>query len=59
MKKSKLRKQAEAVVSNRSPTPHCSPVEEQKAQHELQVHQVQLEMQNEELRRVSHSSHSS
>ena len=48
-----LRKRAEKLVSSRK-TPLPAPVSEdiQKMIHELEVHQVELEMQNEELRRT-------
>ncbi len=49
-----LRKRAEAVLLEEPPEniTHLSPEEIQKTIHNLHVHQVELEMQNEELRRI-------
>jgi PAS domain S-box-containing protein len=52
---SKLRRQAEAKLGeckkNTAPTPHTE-VDTLRLIHELEVHQIELEMQNEELRRL-------
>ena len=48
-----LRQQAEGKFrDNESGTPALSPEETRQLLHELQVHQIELEMQNEELRRT-------
>jgi PAS domain S-box-containing protein len=52
-----LRKEAETVVSDKlqrmsADLQEKSPEEERRLFHELQVHQIELEMQNEELRRI-------
>jgi two-component system, sensor histidine kinase and response regulator len=47
-----LRKLAEARVAQRPPTLPPSEVDSQRLLHELQVHQVQLEMQDESLRQL-------
>ena len=51
-----LRKRAEALVRKRFPVPgemeRLSTEEIQQTLHELQVHQIELEMQNEELHRI-------
>lgn len=51
--KSQLRRRAEAEVSRNFPEPDApiSPDASREALHELRVHQIELEMQNEELRR--------
>ena len=46
-----LRKNAEALLSNRIST-DITPLSADKLLHELQVHQIELEMQNDELRRA-------
>ena len=53
----KLRRQAEKIVrGSEAPSPEnieaLSPEEIRQAMHELRVHQIELEMQNEELRRA-------
>jgi len=50
----KLRRQAEALarVDAAANEAHLSPEEMRQALHELRVHQIELEMQNEELRRA-------
>ena len=55
--KNKLRSRAEATIRKQpaedpSGLPHLSPNEAQHVIHELQVHQVELEMQNDELLRI-------
>jgi PAS domain S-box-containing protein len=49
-----LRRQAEAYVRNLAPLPPSAPTHEesQRVLHELRVHQIELAMQNEELRRA-------
>jgi len=51
-----FRRRAEAVIREQTPPVKnltaLTPEESQKAIHELRVHQIELEMQNEELRRV-------
>jgi PAS domain S-box-containing protein len=51
-----LRRRAEALLGKRMPEPEdvseLSPMEIQQLVHELRVHQIELEMQNEELRRA-------
>ena len=48
-----LRQRAEAAVrTSRTDIARMSPEEKQQLVHELQVHQIELEMQNEELRRA-------
>ena len=48
-----LRQQAEERVKKQSPDPNAIGSEETgRLLHELQVHQIELEMQNEELRRA-------
>ena len=48
-----LRQRAEAAVrASRTDIARMSPKEKQRLVHELQVHQIELEIQNEELRRV-------
>ena len=49
---SELRRQAEAVIAKRGGLPAG---DKDVTQHELQVHQIELEMQNEELRRAQAS----
>jgi len=52
---SDLRKQAEAVIRGGDaalPKPQAVEIEVTQALHELQVHQIELELQNEELRRA-------
>ncbi|MDQ7825971.1 MAG: histidine kinase dimerization/phosphoacceptor domain -containing protein [Candidatus Eremiobacteraeota bacterium] len=54
-KKKSLRQRAEEVLMSRVPAPGELPEEEIKRLiYDLQVHQVELEMQNEELRRAQH-----
>jgi PAS domain-containing protein len=52
-KRNRLRKKAEIVLSKKKEAPRkiCS-AEMEKLIHELQVHQVELEMQNDELRKA-------
>jgi PAS domain S-box-containing protein len=45
-----LRQKAEMQLSSKVPVPPLSEAETQKLLHELQVHQIELKMQNEELR---------
>jgi PAS domain S-box-containing protein len=57
LSKSSLRERAELLVSRKAPVVGKEQAllplaETRKALHELQVHQIELEMQNEELRRV-------
>ena len=47
-----LRKRAEEITRKSTPEEDLSPQRRQEMFHELRVHQVELEMQNEELRRV-------
>ncbi len=48
-----MRQRAEAIAASMSPNPDdLSPESAQALLHELQVHQIELEMQNEELRRA-------
>jgi DNA repair exonuclease SbcCD ATPase subunit len=47
-----LRERAENAVRMQDTTKTLSPDEVQQALHELRVHQIELEMQNEELRRT-------
>ena len=49
-----LRRQAEGIARGKAaqPTANLSPGQVQRAFHELQVHQIELEIQNDELRRV-------
>ncbi len=50
-----LRRRAETHLQKLSATPNdVSPEQVQHLLHELQVHQIELEMQNEELRRAQH-----
>ena len=48
----KLRAEAEAKLASRITTPGLSSSDEAKLRHELLVHQIELEMQNEELRKA-------
>jgi len=48
----KLRAEAEAKLASRVTTPALSSSDEAKLRHELLVHQIELEMQNEELRKA-------
>ncbi len=47
-----LRKRAEAQASAAKPPAKLTPAQARQLKHELQVHQIELELQNEELRRV-------
>jgi PAS domain-containing protein len=47
-----LRERAENAIPMQDITKTLSPDEVQQALHELRVHQIELEMQNEELRRT-------
>lgn len=51
-KSAELRHRAEKRLKNQAPEADspCSPAQTQRLLHELQVHQIELEMQNEELR---------
>jgi PAS domain S-box-containing protein len=47
-----LRRKAEERMQWENPLPEMSPAEAQKLIHELRVHQIELEMQNDELRQA-------
>jgi signal transduction histidine kinase/CheY-like chemotaxis protein len=47
-----LRHQAEQALAQRAPAPGLIPPDPQRLVHELQVHQIELEMQNESLREM-------
>ena len=49
-KKEDIRRQAEAMLYNRADDKRLVPQHTEKLTHEIQVHQIELELQNEELR---------
>ncbi len=54
-KKDELRQQAEAKLAATTDLPELSSQDSQTLIHELRTHQIELEMQNEELRRIEHT----
>lgn len=54
-----LRRKAELSLAQRPASPNISEVDTQRLLHELQVHQIELEMQNEELRTTLAALHES